>query len=941
MNAQEKYAMKNRTIIEPKSFSRRLRMNGRFEFFTLKSLQTVLVTGILLYALDARAQELITDRNLQRGVKAKGLVPTTVVMGFMQFTTTNGVPFWDMAEWHSQQTIYGTAPVVRPSGAYRWSNAYKHVTLGPTGTGDSDMILYVDSIAEYGGTYRTSGQNWPHLLVGQNISSPGGGAAAYAPWLSDMAELRFNIEARLNSATNRYVSGYKSSLHAAEFVIYFTVQYLRLGQTGYGDYLWFGLKLYDDRYAKPGLYANWDGGTSKYIYNIGIPFTDTGMTVGNWKTLSGNLLPYIKTAFTAARAAGALPNSGNLADYKIGGMNMGWEVTGQSRVEMQVKNFSLAAVQTDRSLIVTTPYGNASPSGINTYPGGTALTAKLAGSPVVSGTTQYVCRGWAGTGNVPASGTATNTSSFTLTTNSTVTWLWNTNYWLNTEAAPGGSVNSSDGWKTNGANVQIVATANPYYHFTGWSGDTTGNTNNAQITLTMDQARSVTANFASYENSLPFIETFEGIAPGNSILVLGNTNGWYSGTNTTSATITNNSYAWSDVLHPVKNATHTNVLQYSADDLTVRFKTNASPANTTADFMLFNPNRTETVPDSSLVAGHQTAFYVNTVGSLNVWYGLDNTGTNNAWMAYTNALIGTSDWTRITFTFDYTTDVQNGCHYFKVRSNGIELRPAANGYSRRAYAFNANSTGAWLLVANPSPARLQSFSLSGSGMLDDLVVTTNPVTDFFPQISSYILTGSAIGNGTVSPGSTNVLSGSSADFVITAANYYRITSLTTNGAPVTGITLNNDSTATNFIWSNVQFTGTLAAVFIEQVTDNPESTPYWWLAQYGLTNFNADAVADTDLDGHKNWQEYSAGTDPTDLDSRFELSGTHTTNSGLGMSVSSMAGRVYQIEHRDSLLNGDWLPLGDEVRGTGAPLVFEFPTDASGCFYRVKVRMAE
>ncbi len=284
---------------------------------------------------DCRAQELIRDSFFTRGLNAKGLVPTTAVLGPLQVATNNGAPIWGLSEWWSQATVYGTAPIVRPSGAYCWSNAYKQVTL-PAGTStDSDVILYVDSIAEYHSQFRQSGQQWPHLLVEQTLRHNN------THWLSDLDEVRFHLEARLNSAYNKYGSGHNSRLHGAQFVIYYTIQNLA-GGAGHGDFLWFGLKLYDDRYAKPGLYANWDKGTSKYIYNIGIPFTDTGMTVGQWKTISGDLLPHIKTAFTAARAAGALPDSGNLADYKIGGMNMGWEVSGLSRVEMQFRNYSLA-----------------------------------------------------------------------------------------------------------------------------------------------------------------------------------------------------------------------------------------------------------------------------------------------------------------------------------------------------------------------------------------------------------------------------------------------------------------------------------------------------------------------------------------------------------------------------------------------------------------------
>ncbi|MCF7863664.1 MAG: glycoside hydrolase family 127 protein, partial [Kiritimatiellales bacterium] len=48
------------------------------------------------------------------------------------------------------------------------------------------------------------------------------------------------------------------------------------------------------------------------------------------------------------------------------------------------------------------------------------------------------------------------------------------------------------------------------------------------------------------------------------------------------------------------------------------------------------------------------------------------------------------------------------------------------------------------------------------------------------------------------------------------------------------------------------------------VASDPAGTPYGWLLQYGLTNYDTDAMADVDGDGLLSWQEYVAGTDPTD-----------------------------------------------------------------------------
>ncbi|HPP11846.1 MAG TPA: hypothetical protein PKW42_03855, partial [bacterium] len=147
------------------------------------------------------------------------------------------------------------------------------------------------------------------------------------------------------------------------------------------------------------------------------------------------------------------------------------------------------------NLTVASAYGSPDPGvGSHSYATGTSVTASVF-SPVTAGNTRYVCTGWTGTGDVPASGTATSVT-FTITQNSTITWNWKVQYLLTTQTNPaaGGSVTPSSNWYDSGESVQVTAVANSGFTFTGWSGDLTGTDNPA--TVTMNSGKTVMANFS-------------------------------------------------------------------------------------------------------------------------------------------------------------------------------------------------------------------------------------------------------------------------------------------------------------------------------------------------------------------------------------------------------------------------------------------------------------
>ena len=85
----------------------------------------------------------------------------------------------------------------------------------------------------------------------------------------------------------------------------------------------------------------------------------------------------------------------------------------------------------------------------------------------------YVCRGWRGTGSVPASGTGTNVT-FSIMEDSTLTWLWETNVWIEC-AVSGDAAGSFAGWVVkDGASVVVPFETDVKRYTVATSGDTAG-----------------------------------------------------------------------------------------------------------------------------------------------------------------------------------------------------------------------------------------------------------------------------------------------------------------------------------------------------------------------------------------------------------------------------------------------------------------------------------
>lgn len=100
-----------------------------------------------------------------------------------------------------------------------------------------------------------------------------------------------------------------------------------------------------------------------------------------------------------------------------------------------------------------------------------------------------------------------------------------------------------------------------------------------------------------------------------------------------------------------------------------------------------------------------------------------------------------------------------------------------------------------------------------------------------------------------------------------------------------------------------------------------------------------DPTGDRDGDGQNNAAEQAAGTNPLDRSSLFKTTATAVVGDEVSITISSIPGKIYQLESSTSLAPGSWAPVGDPVEATGASTVLIHPAGGgdSRRFYRVRV----
>jgi hypothetical protein len=148
----------------------------------------------------------------------------------------------------------------------------------------------------------------------------------------------------------------------------------------------------------------------------------------------------------------------------------------------------------------------------------------------------------------------------------------------------------------------------------------------------------------------------------------------------------------------------------------------------------------------------------------------------------------------------------------------------------------------------------------------------------------------------------------------------------------------DNSIYTNFLPSGVTFTNQNFTNFITlYAVAPPHGTPIPWLIYYGFkTNFAAAELIATN--GLPVWEDYLAGLNPTNANSKFTVSTAFALGQPPQIVFSTVVGRTYRVDTATSL--GSWMVLRDNIIGIGGNILFidnRVLSGVSTVFYRVAV----
>jgi hypothetical protein len=304
-------------------------------------------------------RELLPDPAFARWFSIRGLGLPTDDGGVKGVFVTSAdkacTPDWTLAQWASKHSLADPACTRQTRLAkdrFQIANPSKRVIVNSR-TGALELGLFASACYD---RPRQKNEPWPHLLASTALTD-----TRYPEDTCRVGRLKrldVSMECRLMEFADKNPGGADPDLHAAQFQLFLYVQNLTQGDDGFGDMLWFGMPVFDNRHPQKEETCQRDGGkpdaSGKFIFSLpskaclpdGQTFFKDGRVAADngarWTQLRVDAAPWLVYAFKLARKNGYLAET-DLKDLYVSGLNFGWEMPGAYDAVMQVRRFSLLA----------------------------------------------------------------------------------------------------------------------------------------------------------------------------------------------------------------------------------------------------------------------------------------------------------------------------------------------------------------------------------------------------------------------------------------------------------------------------------------------------------------------------------------------------------------------------------------------------------------------
>lgn len=221
-------------------------------------------------------------------------------------------------------------------GYYIIEDESKAIKINPD---KGSLLLELNASKEYEHP-RQNKEEWPHILFQEAFTKQ--------PQIKNLESLTLKMNILMHkSEIHMTEEEYNPSLHTIQYIMYIYVY--SSATLDSGQYMFFGIPIYDYRYKVMNENGMLDGGTAgntgNFIYQMATyDYLPNGLEVGKEEQIEINLLNSIGNALILAQSYGKLTNS-TIDDLYITSMNIGFEIPGTFDCSIELSNFSLMAVE--------------------------------------------------------------------------------------------------------------------------------------------------------------------------------------------------------------------------------------------------------------------------------------------------------------------------------------------------------------------------------------------------------------------------------------------------------------------------------------------------------------------------------------------------------------------------------------------------------------------